>query len=158
MSLSRRDLLFGAAQKVAKRLSGDNKTAKNFLESIASDKLLTSLVGQYLRNRISYSFLDAVFCDAGFNAPAEPCSVRDSFFPCFTPCRSLRPFVPPSLRRFPSLLSFLRLLTPQRRNVATTSGSKFSSALSQKTFRFFYQFLVDTQNLGYHQRYLGRSK
>ncbi len=42
-------------------LSGFNKTAKNFLESITLDKLLALLVEQYLRNRSSYSFLNAVF-------------------------------------------------------------------------------------------------
>jgi hypothetical protein len=43
------------------KLSGFNKIAKNFLGSIALDKLLATLVEQYLRNRFSYSFLHAIF-------------------------------------------------------------------------------------------------
>jgi hypothetical protein len=85
-------LLFRQKKGTKENLSGDNKTAKNFLETAALVKLVASdvglsfvrpsseaatmkqiprFLGQYLRNRFSYSFLDAVFCDAGFNAPAE---------------------------------------------------------------------------------------
>jgi len=54
-------------KKVPKKTSpAYNVTAKNLLERASLDKLLASLVGQYLRSPFSYGFINAVNCNAGY--------------------------------------------------------------------------------------------
>ena len=48
-----------------------NITAKNLLERASLDKLLASLVGQYLRSPFSYGFINAVNCNAGLKEMGE---------------------------------------------------------------------------------------
>ena len=59
--------LFLRKKKEAKKTSpAYNITAKNLLERASLDKLLASLVRQYLRSPFSYGFINAVNCNAGF--------------------------------------------------------------------------------------------
>ena len=59
--------LFLRKKKETKKTSpAYNITAKNLLERASLDKLLASLVGQYLRSPFSYGFINAVNCNAGF--------------------------------------------------------------------------------------------
>ena len=64
----------GEAHETKKTSPAYNLTAKNLLERASLDKLLASLVGQYLRSPFSYGFLHAVNCNAGFYLfpPAAP--------------------------------------------------------------------------------------
>jgi hypothetical protein len=69
-------------ERIKEKLSGCNKTAKNLLVTASLEKLLTSFVNrgalffvaatelgeakQFLRSSLSYGFINAVFCNAGF--------------------------------------------------------------------------------------------
>jgi len=62
---------FGEAQEAKKTSPAYNLTAKNLLERASLDKLLASLVGQYLRSPFSYGFINAVNCNAGLKEMGE---------------------------------------------------------------------------------------
>jgi len=72
----------GVANEPKKTSPAYNLTAKNLLERASLDKLLASLVRQYLRSPFSCGFINAVNCKAGFYLfpPTTPSRMNSLLF------------------------------------------------------------------------------